>query len=89
MQGLECDRVHGGDGGELHQTFDVSVMKLRGDARECVEPRHEQLRGAVGTGELSHAWHLRGGIGRSCQVPRGPDRCQARDLGGDVTLKGR
>jgi len=41
VQGLECDRVHGGDGGKLNQTLYVGVMKLRGDTSECVEARHE------------------------------------------------
>ena len=39
MQGLERDRVHRRDRGELDETLDVDVMKLRGNSRERVEPR--------------------------------------------------
>src|SRR5215210_3753244 len=89
MQGLEGDRVHRRDRGELDKALDVDVMKLRGNGRERVEPRHEELRGAFGTGELGHVSHLRGPIGWSSHDPCGPGRCQARDWAEVSRPKGR
>jgi len=42
LEGLERDRVHRGDGGQLDQTLGVRVVDLRGHRRQGVEPRNEQ-----------------------------------------------
>lgn len=58
---LERDGSHRRHGGELDETLGLRVGELGRQARDGVEPRHEQTCGAVRSGVLGHDRIFAGG----------------------------
>ena len=52
---LEFDGAHRRDRGDLDQALGLGVTELSRNARDRVEPRHQEAGGAVGTCVLVHA----------------------------------